>query len=141
MAQKIESRSRRILRHWVFWAFIFALAIIALTAYSYTINARTLRDEAIRTAETQSAKDAAVARCLTSRPQLMRISRHVSGVNDLAAILVVNSGKVLEATPSSDPQYAIRVANLRRLIRAQHKIAAVNAFPVPTVAQCRAMGK
>lgn len=141
MATRIEIRARHILRHWVFWAIIFAFALIAISAYSYALNARTLRDEAVREAEQQSAKNAAVARCLDSRPVLARFSRHVSGVNDLISILVLNSGKTLESTQTSDPQFLIRVANLRRLIRAQHKIAAVDKFPVPTVAQCRAMGK
>lgn len=138
---RIENRTRRILRHWVFWGVILALAVISVAAWSVQINARTLRDEAIRTSELQSAKQAAVARCLASRPQLMRISQFVSGVNDLSAMLVLNSGKALEATPVSDPQFRIRVENLRRLVRARHKISEVSGFPTPTVAQCRAMGK
>jgi hypothetical protein len=93
---------------------LFIIGIGVLIGYGWTTNARTIRDEAVRAAETRAAADAAVARCMTSRPQLQRVSRHVLGVNEFAAVLVENSARTLEATPRSDPQYAVRKTNLHR---------------------------
>lgn len=122
------------------WNIMFLLAIGVLIGYMSVINARTIRDEAVRTAEAQSSKNAAVARCMESRPILMKFSRHVQGVNDGFVTLVTNSRKTIAQTPTSDPEYGVRVANLHRLLAAMRKVAALPGFPVPTKAKCRAMG-
>src|SRR5438067_1553888 len=77
------------------WNIMFLLAIGVLIGYMAVINARTLKDEAVRTAETQAAKNAAVARCADARPILMKFSRHVQGVNSVVHTLVKNSRAVL----------------------------------------------
>lgn len=135
-----ETRVRQVLNHWMPWMVIAYIGLVGVVVYGYTLNARTLRDEAIRQAELSAAHEAAVARCLGSRPQLMRVTRFVEGENDLAETLVQNSAAALEATPGDDPQYATRKANLVRLIRARENVKAIASFPVPTVAQCRKMG-
>lgn len=126
--------------HWQFWMVIAYFAIAWTIAWLALVYSRTLRDEAIREAEARSAREAAVARCLESRPQTARVSQFVQGVNEGFTILVLNSAAVLNQTPRSDPQYRIRKANLRRLIAAREKVLAIKAFPVPSVAECRQRG-
>lgn len=117
------------------------LGVVVVATLGYAINARTLRDEAIRTAEANSAREAAVARCMASRPQLLAISRHVDGVNDLATILVKNSAALVDATPKWNPDYKVRLRNLRRIVRAREKVKAISSFPVPTKAECQDRGR
>lgn len=123
-------RARVALSHWGPWMFLAYVGLVAAVVAGFVINSNNLKRDA--------ARDAAVARCLTSRPQLLRISRHLHGVTELADVLVTNSTAALEATPRSDPQYEPRLANLRRLVAAQSDIHAVRELPVPTVAQCKA---
>lgn len=127
--------------HFAPWMVIAYVAVVFLGSAAYVVNARTLRDEAVRVAETRAAKDAAVARCLSSRPQLQRVSKHVRGVNEFAVTVVENSARVLDATPRSDPQYQVRRTNLISLIKAREKIKAVSGFHVPTVADCHQLGR
>lgn len=140
-------RVRDFLSHFAPWMVIAYFGLASVTVFVLFLSARIAQDEArtariqaVREAEQRAAKDAAVARCLSSRPQLRRISQHVAGVNEGFTILVLNSSAVLSQTPRSDPQYAIRRANLHRLIRAREKVLAIKAFPVPTVAQCKSQG-
>jgi hypothetical protein len=137
----VGERVRRFFEPSTPWIVLFIIGIGVLIGYGWTTNARTIRDEAVRAAETRAAADAAVARCMTSRPQLQRVSRHVLGVNEFAAVLVENSARTLEATPRSDPQYAVRKTNLLRLIQARKKIKAVSGFHVPSVAECRSLSR
>lgn len=126
--------------HWAPWMVIAYLGLTFTVAAAFTLNSRTLRDEAIREAEAQSAKDAAVARCLASRPQTRRISKHVLGVNQAFTVLVQNSAAILAQTPKTDPTYKVRRANLHRLVKARENVKAITSFPVPTVAECRSRG-
>lgn len=137
----VGERIRRFFEPSTPWIVLFIIGIGVLIGYGWTTNARTVRDEAVRTAETRARIDAAVARCMTSRPQLKRVSEHVLGVNQFAAVLVENSARTLAATPRSDPQYAVRKENLHRLIEARKKIKAVRGFHVPSVAECRSLGR
>lgn len=139
------ARVRELFSHFAPWMIVAYIGLAAMTLAGWNLSARIAQDEAqtariqaVREAETRAAKDAAIARCLSSRPQLRRVSEFVGGVNDGFTILVLNSAAVLNQTPRSDPQYQIRKANLHRLIRAREKVLAIKAFPVPTVAQCKA---
>lgn len=134
---RLEVNVRALLSHWGPWMVVAYVGLVGVVVYGYTLNARTLRDEAIREAESMSAKDSAVARCLASRPILARFSTHVKGVNDLSHAIVQNSAAIIRTTPTSDPQYRVRVANLKRLVRANDKITAIDRLAVPTVAECR----
>ncbi len=120
-----------------FWVAVAYFGLALVVVWLYVVNSRTLRDQAIRIAEAKAARVASVQRCLESRGPLTRVSYHVRGVNDLAAVLVKNSARILEETPRTDPQYEVVRANLLRLIRARAQIGAVKSFPVPTVGQCR----
>lgn len=136
----LGDRTRRFFEPSRPWNIMFLIAIGVIVGYGWMINSRTIRDEAIRASEAQSAKTAAVARCVESRPLLRKFSRHVRGVNEFTLTIVGNSEAVLEQTPRSDPQHDVRSANLRRLINARNKIAALPGFPVPTLSECRDRG-
>lgn len=127
---------RETLSDWKAWMIVAYVGLAGLTVYGWTISARTQQEQSRR----QAATAAAVQSCIQSRPQVERVSRHVYGVNQLALVLVENSAAVLDATPTSDPQYEVRKKNLTRLIKARENVAAIKSFPVPTVAQCRARG-
>lgn len=109
------------------------LGLAALVVYGWTINARTLQEEARR----KAAETATVQACILSRPQVANVSRFVQGVNELALAIVENNAATVEFTPRSSPMYAVRRANLLRIIRARENVKAISRFPVPTVAQCR----
>lgn len=133
---KLERSLRDTFRHLAFWIILAYVFLLALTAYGWTINARTLQEES----RSKAAKAAAVQACIQGRPEIEKISRHVVGVNQLALVLVENNAAVVNSTPHSDPQYRVRLNNLRRLIRARENVKAISSFPVPTVAECRARG-
>lgn len=142
-----SARTRELFSHFAPWMIVAYIGLAAVTLAGWNLSARIARDEArtariqaIREAENQAAKTAAVERCLTSRPQLERISQHVSGVNEGFTILVLNAAAVLNQTPRSDPLYELRQANLKRLIQAREKVLAIKAFPVPTVDECKGKG-
>lgn len=80
---------------------------------------------------------ARVAQCLASRPSLLQFNKHVRGVNELAHTLVTNSAYTLEHTLPNDQQRPVRLKNLKRLVIAREKIAALTGFPVPTVDDCK----
>lgn len=129
----------------VFWLVVFGLAVSGLAIWAYintqsiaNAQARQTRDEAIKAAQIQSSAQSAYQSCIQSRPELRRLSLHVAGVNEMAETLVENSRAVAESTPTYDPQYAVRVANLHRLERAARKIAAIKSLPAPSLAECRA---
>ena len=115
-----------------FFAIVYGVAIGLLAIGGWVLNARTNEQAARNTA----AREAALVACIRSIPVTSRISLHVSGVNDLAQILVQNSKDAIAASAPGDPLAHVRVANLRRLQVAAAKIGAVTAFPVPTVAEC-----
>jgi len=124
------NRVREALRHWGPWMVLAYLGLVAVVAFGFSLYARTINRDA--------ARQAAVARCFASRPQLQRISRHLHGVNLLADVLVTNTRASVEATPPGDPQRRSRLANLHRIEQAHDDIAAIDSLPVPTVAQCNA---
>ncbi len=124
------NRAREALSHWGPWMVLAYLGLVAVVAFGFSLYAKTLKRD--------TARQAAVARCLTSRPQLERISKHLHGVNLLADVLVTNTRASVTATPLSDPQRRSRLANLHRIEQARSDIAAVDRLPVPTVAQCQA---
>jgi len=106
------------------------LGLVAVVAFGFSLYARTVKRD--------TARQAAVARCLASRPQIQRISKHLHGVNLLADVLVTNSRASAEATLPGDPQRLSRLANLHRLEQARSDIAAIDSLPVPSVARCNA---
>jgi hypothetical protein len=102
--------------------------LAAMVALAFTLYARTVKQQALKQAE--------ISRCLASRPQLQHISVHLRGVNLLARVLVQNSEAALRETSRTDPQWSVRVGNLRRLEAAERDIAAVQSLPVPSREQC-----
>ena len=124
-------RVREALSHWGPWIVLAYVGLVAVTVTGFTLNAHTVKQVTL--------EQASVARCLTSRPQLARISTHLRGVNQLARVLVMNNRATVDATPASDPQRPTRVRNLHRLEVAQRDIAAIESLHVPSVAECHAV--
>lgn len=119
----------RVFNHWGPWMVIAYFGIVAVIVTLFTLNSNTIKQDA--------AHQATVARCLSSRPTLLRFQTHIKGVGELAHVLVTNSRKLLEETPRSDPQHAVRKANLHRIAKARKKIDALPTFHVPSVAECK----
>lgn len=128
-----HKRAHELMSHWSFWVGIAYFGLALVVTWLYFVNSQTLKKDAVHKAE--------VNRCMASRSPLGKFARHVRGVNDLALVLVENSAHVLETTPKSDPQYMVRKTNLERLVRARDKVAALPNFHVPSVRDCRALGK
>lgn len=140
---RLPAGVRNYLDSWRFWALILGVAVawLALWAYVNTTEiaqaqANQARDEAVHVAQIQSNAQSAYTTCMASRPLIAKFAVHVRGVNDGFATLVENSRAIVTATPVSDPQYRVRVANLARLERAAAKVAALQSIPVPTRADC-----
>lgn len=147
---RVPEPRRRILRvidGWKFWMVVAYLALAALSIFLYAnartssdALARTVRDETVHQAERQAARNAAVARCLSSRPALRKINGFVAAVRQLHEVIDENSRTVLQATPRSDPTYQAR---RRAYVRVHETLPAIETlrFPVPTEAECRLRGR
>lgn len=140
------TRTVRKLDNWKVWVgvayFGLALTVVWLFFLNQSqsrVQAHQARDEAVRTAEADSAAVAQRTQCLASIPSLGRINRFVAGVKDLHSVLERNSHAVFLATPKDDPAYAVRKANWLRVKSTVSKVSGVH-FPVPTVKQCKALG-
>lgn len=121
------------------WIVVAYIALAAVTIWLAVVNSNTAKTAAQNAqviATQQAAAQASYNDCVRSIPYLRRISRHVAGVNELAALLVQNSQATIAATPPDDPLAQVRRRNLRRLARAQAKVASAKRVLVPTVAQC-----
>ncbi len=128
-------------RHVVVWVAALTLIVVGLLAATVIIAltaAKTAAASARQEAVHEAGVRATYTSCLTSRPALRAISRHVVGVNALAAILVENSRASIAAAPKHDPLAVTRRKNLVRLERARAEVGAVKGFPVPSEAQCAA---
>ncbi len=113
---------------------VLGLVVLGVSTAIYTAHtaAKQSKQEAIQEAAIRDE----YTRCVNSIPLLSKFREHVHGVNDLARILVKNSEASIAAAPKNDPLAATRRANLERTRHAARRIAAVQTFPVPTVASC-----
>lgn len=131
--------------NWKFWIGIAYIGLAATVIWLFFLNqrssqtqARQARDEAVHQAESESALAAQRSSCLDSIPTLQRINVFVDGVHDLHAVLEQNSKALLDAAPAD--QRKVRLANWLRIKATVKKVAGIH-FPVPTRAECRALGK
>lgn len=137
----VPEKVLRAVDNWKFGFLVLLLAVGAVAVWVAFVastaaqtQAHAAREQAIRLAGIQSDyKD-----CLHSVKPTQRVNRFLGGVNDLAAILVLNSQAALDAEPPGDPLHKTRVENLARLRRAQRNVSRVRAFPVPTEDSCAA---
>lgn len=127
----MRKRTLKFFSHWGPWMVIAYFGIVAVIVALFTLNSQTIKEDA--------AQAAASSRCIASRPTLLKFRDHIQGVNEFAHVLAVNSRNVLAQTPRDDPQYAVRQANLARILKANRKIAALPTFHVPSVAECNAV--
>lgn len=132
MTHRKTAKTRRFLSHWGPWMAVAYMALVAITVLGFVWNGTTVKQDAVNKAQTE--------RCISTRPTLLQVSRGFSGVKQVAKILVLNSAALVASTPVGDPQRAVRVANLRRIIYAREEVAALPDFPVPTVDQCKNHG-
>jgi hypothetical protein len=124
------------LSHWQFWVAAAYFGLVVVVTWLTYVYSHQLRDESLRLASTEATAQARYHACLESIPTLKNFDTHVEGVRDLADTLVANSFAVAASTAKSDPQHAVRMENLARLVRAQAKIHALTAIPVPTPHEC-----
>lgn len=103
-------------------------ALVSITVAGFVLNGKNVKR--------QATHDAAVQRCMASRPVLSKVSRHFLGVNELAAGRVQDLRDALAASPRGDPLVPARQNALQRALKAQRDIAAASGLPVPTIAQC-----
>jgi hypothetical protein len=136
MTRLPDSLLRRI-DNWKFWMTVAFIALscvvvwgVLITQQQVKLSSHQAREQAIALARVE----ADYRSCIRSIPSLRAISRHVSGVNDLARILVANNRALLHDSVARERP--VRLANLHRLLRAERKVAAVQGFPVPTRASC-----
>jgi hypothetical protein len=120
---------------WVGIAYFVATGIVIGLLFTYK---KTVREDAVRSAARSATMQATLAQCRASQPTLSGIELFLSGVQDSAAVNVLNAAAVVAATPKYDPQYRVRVKNLARVRTAQKKIAAAPEILPPTNAQCAA---
>lgn len=140
----IPERWRKRLDHWPIWMAIAFFGLVVAYVWMLSQQQRTAKVQAeqakiaaIRVAETRATAQSAYRRCVDSIPQLKAISTHVGGVNEGFSVILRNSLDSLQATPKDDPLYHVRLANFQRLERAVKAVAAVKAFPVPTLSECK----
>lgn len=138
MLDRVPDRVLHTIDSWRFWMIVAFTALSVIVIWGVNLTQRSIKEQAAREARIQSDYRS----CIRSIPSLRAISRHVSGVNDLADILVENSKVTI--SHSNPAELGFRRANLHRLMRAQRKIAAVKKFDVPSVRSCeqrrRALG-
>jgi hypothetical protein len=111
-----------------------ALAYFGLVLTFVTVTR--INNEAVKR---DAARTAAVNRCIASRPNLAKISRHLGGVNDLAKLIVANRKTEVLRTPPGDPRRQVSLENLRRSKEALKKIAAIDRLKVPSLTECQAL--
>lgn len=128
----MRQRMLKVFSHWGPWMVIAYFGIVAVIVALFTLNSQTIKRDA--------AQEATVARCISSRPTLLRFQTHVRGVGELAQVLVHNSRYRLRNLPDGDPEKKIARANLHRLARAERKVAALPTVHVPTRAECEEGG-
>lgn len=128
-------RTRQLLgqdRTWIVLAY-FGLAGVVVALYFHQTEIS--RQEAAR----QAADHAKVSQCVQSIPQLRKINRFAEGVKAFHVIVARNARAIVESTPRSDPQYAVRVANYRRILATIPAVSGVH-FHIPTVSECELLG-
>ncbi len=123
------------------WVVMMTLATVVMAGATVVIGkaearqaAKNVKQDAIR----EAAATSAFNDCLRSIPTLQAISTHISGVNDLASILLANSKRSLAALPREAPDRAARIKNLAALKRALVKVRAVKKLDVPSEGICAA---
>lgn len=141
------TKTVRRLDNWKVWVGIAYFGLVITVVWLYYLNqrqsdtqAKQARDEAVRIAEVESTTQAQRDQCRASIPTLARINGFVDGVYDLHAVLEKNARLIAAATPKADPAYTIRQENWKRIRATVTKVAGVH-FPVPTRAECEAIGK
>jgi hypothetical protein len=128
-------RTRRVLQGYAFWIFLAYVGLVGVVVALYFHQTEIGRAEAAR----QAAARARVAQCVQSIPELQHINRFISGVQQLHEVIAENSRQTLMSTPKTDPQYRVRLANYRRVAATVEAVSQVK-FPIPTVAECVALG-
>lgn len=143
--ERIPDRLRNHLDDFNFWIGIAYFGLVLVVIALFFLNERTAHTEAKAAAERAaiasrllSEAEATYQGCVSSIPQLRRISQHISGVNEGFDTMVANARALVESTPKSDPQYPVRLANLLRISSAQQDVAAIRELHVPTVKECAA---
>jgi hypothetical protein len=131
MTRLPDSLLRR-LDNWKFWMTVAFLALSGVVVWGVLITQQQVKLSTHQARSRRSRRHASrrTTAPASAIPSLTRISKHVSGVNDLARILVANSEALLK--DSMARERPVRQANLRRLLKAERKVAAVKGFPVPT---------
>lgn len=137
----------RKLDNWKVWVGVAYFGLAATVVWLFFLNqsnsrtqSRQDKDEAIRVAELEASTNAQRSQCLSSIPTLKKINGFVAGVYELHSTLEQNSKATLDATPKTDPAWRVRHDNWVRIRRTVAKVAGVH-FPVPTKAECKAIGK
>lgn len=118
---------------WKPWVAFLLIGLFFLAGWIGELQAKTLQKDTVRLA--------AVQNCLTSIGITRKFSLHVQGVDEGFAALVNNYENTLRHTPTWDPQFQVRLTNLRRLRSAAQKVSALPEIPVPTESECQQKGK
>lgn len=139
----IELRVRSALSAWQFWMGVAYFGLVAVVVSLFFVASRTIhtsneiaREQAIRNGQVRATANATYNACAQSIPELERIGVHLRGVNQLGEVILANAKATLDATPHSDPSYALRFENYSRILDAVKRISAVQAFPIPKLEDC-----
>lgn len=150
-------RARYALSDWHFWVIVAYLGLVGVVVALYFVNDKTskasvalARQTAVRQAAVIADRKAATAarklkvtQCMDSRKpgsNLRRINGFLHGVQVFHEIIATNNRAIVESTPTSDPTYQVRLNNYRRILRTVKDVSGVS-FPIPSVADCKRLGK
>lgn len=141
--ERVPIRWRERLDDWRVWMAIAYFGLVFVIVALYVLNAKAAHVEAKAAAEQaaitlrqRTEAETTYRACVASITELSRISQHLGGVNDLAAAVLENTGRALNATPRTDPLYPVRAGNFERLENAVADIAAIDRLHVPTIREC-----
>lgn len=132
------------LGYWLLVAYVVLACLIVALFYE---NGRTTR-ALIRTStleqenrlKIEAGAQAAYISCIAGIPLTRKINNFASALYDEHQTFVRNSNAIIDVTKKIDPQYKIKIANLKRLVQDGPAIAAIH-FQVQTPKSCKAAEK
>lgn len=132
------------LGYWLLVAYFVLGGIVVVLFYE---NGRTTR-ALIRTSsleqenrlKIEAGAQASYIACINGIPLTRKINNFASALYDEHQTFVRNSNAIIDVTKKEDPQYKIKVANLKRLEQDGPAIAAIH-FQVQTPKSCKAAEK
>ena len=129
---------------WKFWVAVAYAGLAGVLLGLYVLFENQSNETARRIAIQRSAAQASVSACVTSVKNAPLSRGFAEAHRALVANQILTTTAALQASPSSDPLYEVRLASLHRLEKAManaDKLIMVVKDTTPTKARCNAIAE